>query len=176
MNEENKKQFIILGGLALLLGGVLWQFVLKKDPQTAAMANPQAAAIGAPVESVFNESSVDLEGLVENIKVVKFDYSRQRDSRNPTLPLVGDHMAFRGQTAGLGSVPGTDDLLYEASRKKVTGIIWDELNPLAVIDDEVVAIGHEFDSPITVKSIERGRVILAIAGLDLDIVRELKEN
>lgn len=189
MNEENKKQIYMLGGLAVVLGGVLWFAVFKGGPETAAVSNPQAGAAvggtvaGATVGSVFQEASVDLDALIENIKEVEFNYARQRDSRNPTLALIGDHMAFRMKGVTLASGEEAQDLLYEASRKKLTGIMWDAVNPLAVIDDQVVTVGDDLitegfenESPIYVKAIEPGQVVLAVAGADLEVVRVLHEN
>lgn len=182
MNEENKKQFIALGGLALVLGGVLWFTVFKKGPETIqadqGTSGQMASAttvVNSRISSVFQEAPVDLEELIENIKVVEFDYHNQHDSRNPTSALVGDPMLFRTYVATGDEDDIAENLLYEANRKSLTGIIWDDEKPLAVIDGVVVFVGYKFQEPILVKAIERDYVVLAIAGEDLEVVRQLKE-
>jgi len=188
MNEENKKQFIVLAVLGVILGGVLWFSVFKKGPEgpttQAGQNSSQVAAattangqMSSRISSVFQEAPVDLEELIENIKEVEFDYHNQHDSRNPTLALVGDPMLFRTYAAAIGSDDEiAENLLYEANRKNLTGIIWDDRTPLAVIDGDVVKVGYEFHEPIIVKAIERDYVVLAIAGEDLEVVRQLKEQ
>lgn len=190
MNVENKKQFIALGALALVLGGVLWMVVFKKGPEGPAIqagqeASTQMAAattadtksgMSSRISSVFQEAHVDLHELIQNIKEVEFNYREEHDGRNPTVALVGDPMLFRTYTDWGDGDEIAENLLYEANRKNLTGIIWDDDTPLAVIDGEVVGVGHEFQEPIIVKAIEQNFVVLAIAGEDLEVVRQLKEQ
>jgi hypothetical protein len=119
---------------------------------------------------------VDLDQLLQEIKVVDFDYAKEHTDRDPTLPLVGDSMLLRARTARLGGEQDADDLLMAAARKTVTGIMWDPEHPLAVIDNEVVSVGFEFMDTIIVKAIERDHVVLGLAGQEQDVVRELKEQ
>jgi len=189
MNEENRKQVIGLVALLLVLGGALWFSVFKKDPtdgpaigasttassqQTLAAA--QAAGVSSRISSVFQEAPVDLQELIVNIKEVEFNYRDAHDSRNPTAALVGDPMLFRARRVPGGGDELAENLLYEANRKNLSGIIWDDEKPLAVIDDAVVYVGYEFEEPIIVKTIERDFVVLAIAGEDIEVVRQLKEQ
>lgn len=180
--KSNKKQIIILGTLGVVLVAVLGNAVLGgKKPtahakQTGAKTSAKsasAAAEGGKVESVFQKVDVDLDLLVQEIKVVEFEYELERADRDPTLPLVGDSMLLRARTAMAGADHDPEDLMFVAKRKKVTGIIWDKANPLAVIDNDVVTVGFTFEEPIFVKSIERDRVILGITGQDAEVVREL---
>ena len=188
MNEEKRKQVIGLVAILLVLGGALWFTVFKKDSagpsieasptgstqQTLAAAG--AAGVSSRISSVFQEAPVDLQELIVNIKEVEFNYRDAHDSRNPTAALVGDPMQFRARR-----IPGSGDelaenLLYEANRKNLSGIIWDDETPLAVIDNAVVYVGYEFEEPIIVKTIERDYVVLAITGEDIEVVRQLKEQ
>lgn len=180
--KNNKKQIIILGVLGVVLVAVLGNSVLGgKKPtaqakQTGAKTSTKttdAALEDGKVASVFQKVDVDLDQLVQEIKVVEFEYELERDDRDPTLPLVGDSMLLRARTAVVGGEVDPEDLMFAAQKKKVTGIIWDEANPLAVIDNDVVAVGFTFEEPIFVKSIERDRVILGITGQDAEVVREL---
>lgn len=190
MNPENKKQIIALIVLGVVLAGVLWFMVFKKNPQTSAiqidtpqteqsaagLQSPNTSTAGARISSVFQEADVDLDKLIQNIKEVEFDYALAHGSRNPTFPLVNDPMIFRARRAPLSDAEVTEDLIYAANRKDLTGILWDKEHPLAVMDDEIISVGHRFAEPIVVKAIEQNRVILALGGEGLEIVRELKEQ
>jgi len=185
--QANKKQFIILGVLGLVLAGALGRAFLGggsapiQAVQTNLPASAQTAASIAPAEnarvgSVFQKVDIDLDQLLQEIKVVDFDYAREHSDRDPTLPLVGDSMMLRARTARLAASQDADDLLMAAGRKMVTGIMWDPKRPLAVVDNEVVTVGFEFEDTIVVKAIERDHVVLGLAGQDQDVVRELKEQ
>lgn len=188
MNENNRKQFIALGALFLVLGGVLWFQVFrpKATPTVQARqnnttaANPMSALENpeaeARVESVFKKVDVDLDQLLDEVKVVEFDYEDQHQDRDPTLPLVGDQALMRVRLAKQHSERSTQDLLYVAKNMHVTGIVWDSRDPLAVIDNEVVSVGYEFQDPIVVKAIERDHVVLGLVGQDTEVVRELEEQ
>lgn len=187
MNEEKKKQVIALVAVLLVLGGALW-FSFKKDssasvvearPTDSSQQTPAATAaagVSSRISSVFQEAPVDLQELIENIKEVEFNYRDAHDSRNPTAALVGDPMIFRARIVPGAEGELAENLLYEANRKNLTGIIWDDVTPLAVIDNAVVYVGYEFEEPIIVKTIERDYVVLAITGEDLEVVRQLKEQ
>lgn len=180
-DKANKKQIIILSVLGVVLVAVLGSQLTggKKSSvqakQTGAKTSAKSTdAVGEEkVASVFQKVDVDLDQLVQEIKVVEFQYDLERDDRDPTLPLVGDSMLLRARTAMAPGEQDPDDLMFIARRKKVTGIIWDEKNPLAVIDNDVVTIGFTFEEPIFVKSIERDRVVLGITGQESEVVREL---
>jgi hypothetical protein len=187
-SSAKKKQAIILGALGLVLAVVLGSQLVGGKPspaaqatQTGAQAPARISADSLPnaeprVASVFQRANVNLDSLVQEIKVVEFEYAKERIDRDPTLPLVGDAMLLRARTAKTSSSQSPDDLLFSAKRMKVTGIIWDEVAPLAVIDDNVVAVGFQFEEAIFVKAIERDRVILGLTGQDVEVVSELKEH
>ncbi len=187
--KKSNKQYIILGVLGLVLAVVLYtQLFGGSSPATpieavqtgVAGAVTNAAnippAASARVESVFQKVDVDLDQLLQEIKVVDFDYAKEHSDRDPTLPLAGDSMLLRARTARLSASQDADDLMLAAARKMVTGIMWDPSHPLAVIDNEVVSVGFEFMDTIVVKAIERDHVVLGLAGQDLEVVRELKEQ
>jgi len=148
-----------------------------------ASASTQAAGAAAnntganPSGSVFDEIDINIQELVQNIKEVSFRYEDEHLARNPSAPLVGAYAIYSKKVdLANGEVPTTDNLLYEANRKKVTGIIWDEKHPMAVIDDEVVYVGYRFEEPISVKAILADHVVLSLTNDGLDIIRELKEQ
>ncbi len=188
MNEENKKQVIVFAVLVVVLGGALYFSVFKgssaastaqaraTDSTQQTLAGGAAAGKSSRISSVFQEAPLDLQELIQNIKEVEFNYRDAHDSRNPTVALVGDPMLFRARRVPDGTGELAENLLYEANRKALTGILWDDETPLAVIDNKVVSVGYEFEEPIIVKTIERDYVVLAIAGEDLEVVRQLKEQ
>jgi hypothetical protein len=186
MNEQNKKKAIVLGVLGIALVVVLY---LQFTGETAPVASGTKTAMNQPgiavgtgnaavpqVSSVFQRSDVDIDQLIQSVSEVEFDYASEHVSRNPTLPLVGGVSFFRARMAEGETVLEADDLLYAANRKELTGIIWNDARPLAVVDNEVVHVGYRFIEPIEVKAIEQGRIVLAIDGQDVEIVKELKEQ
>lgn len=187
--KKSNKQYIVLGALGLVLAVVLYSQVFKGGSPSAPIEAVQRGAetvtnaaatippaANARVESVFQKVDVDLDQLLQEVRVVDFDYAKEHTDRDPTLPLVGDSMLLRARTARITGEQDTDDLLMAAARKNVTGIMWDPRHPLAVIDNEVVSVGFEFMDTIIVKAIERDHVVLGLAGQEEDVVRELKEQ
>ncbi len=61
----------------------------------------------------------------------------------------------------------------QVMRKKVSGIIYDANNPVAVVDDEVVAVGHVYPTGVVVYDIEPKRVVFKVG--DSLIPVDLKE-
>ena len=195
--EEQRKQYLILGVLGLTLVGALYWFVLREDPEMAAI-RATAEQAGAPgvvgqqvaslqpvsavpsnVGTVFVEADVDINQLIENIKEIDFVYGEEHNTRNPLIPLVGTSAlvySSRGQL--VRNVGGEENLLYEAQRKIVSGIIWDPENPLAVINDEVVGVGHYLAEGILIKMITQDRVVLSVSSENenIEVIRELKER
>ena len=136
------------------------------------------SAVPSNVGTVFVEADVDINQLIENIKEIDFVYADQHDTRNPLIPLVGTSALVytsRGQLVR-GAV-GEENLLYEAQRKIVSGIIWDPENPLAVINDEVVGVGNYLGEGIMIKMITQDRVVLSVSteNENIEVIRELKE-
>lgn len=194
--EEQRKKYLILGVLGFALVGVLYWFVLREDPEMAAI-RATAAQAGAPnpagqmaslqpisvlpsnVDTVFIEADVDINLLIQNIKEVGFVYAESHKSRNPLIPLIGTSALVYSSHGQADFTPGGtgENFLYEAQRKIVSGIIWDAENPLAVINDEVVGVGYRFNSGILIKTITENRVVLSVStgNENIEVIRELKE-
>lgn len=149
-------------------------------PATAAPA-AQATAAARPAASpaqgsVFTSSNVDLDTLLARVQEVEFDYESERLPRNPMRPLVGPMAPTKlsqGQEADQDSVTSFEAERI-ASNMKVTGILFDEHNPMAVINGEVVSPGHHFPEGVVVDQIEEGRVTLRVQ--DALIPIELEER
>ncbi len=136
------------------------QSAVSPSSQTAAPVD-QPAAGGTQQrtgQSVFKKSNVDLDALLASVKEVDFDYQKERTERNPMRPLVGK------STPSLvaGGIKNVTHQAAEAIARtmRVTGIVYDRQNPLAVINDQVVYRGYAFDANLIVEDIEPTRVLL----------------
>jgi hypothetical protein len=172
-----KYRNIIAGVVMLALAGVLvYQFVLNRGPlpppslpapttSPAAQAQRPPTPGGAAAPVRIQMADVDIPELLREVKVVNFDYEAERIDRNPMNPLVGY------LRPGMIETPAqSQQTLF---RKNVTGIIWDQYNPMAVVDNEVVSVGYTYPSGIQVYAIEPNRVIFRIN--DALIPVEMKE-
>ena len=178
MNQDNRKQVIIASALGVVLVGVFayqfYSFFLAAEPEGGPAASKKIAARdtgtpgarvtpNSPVQPMtLKKDEVNLDILLGDVEVVNFDYALSRIERNPMTPLIAQIYPQRdGQGRDLGGTieePGIPFVL----RKKVTGIIYDEYNPMAVVDDEVVSLGKTYPSGIQVYSIERDRVVFKL--------------
>lgn len=174
MNDQNRKQIIILAVLGIVAVGVFaYQFGLFGGADTPAPAAPRPAAqrtaqAAAPAPATRLQAvEVDVDELLQGIKVVNFDYEMSRVDRNPMSPLVG--FVRPGDIAPVAG-PGT---LLDVRRKRVSGIIYDNRDPVAVVDDEIVGPGHQYPDGIRVHAIEPSRVVFQVG--DALVPVEMKE-
>ncbi|MBX3178042.1 MAG: hypothetical protein KF886_11815 [Candidatus Hydrogenedentes bacterium] len=181
MNQENKKQVIIAAVLGVVLVCVLvYQFLIAGGPaaptQTAS-SRPATAAGSAPAAPAtaatparLRKVDVDLDKLIRNIEPVTFIYNNERITRNPMTPLVGRIFSASATDQPARTSIGID---FSIRQKKVTGIIYNEYNPVAVVDDELVTEGHQYPDGVIVFRIEPKRVWFEWR--DSQIPVELKE-
>ena len=189
MNQENRRQIIILVVVLLLLGAAV-TYSMSAGPgggsPNPALAKAGGSAAGtegsgiATFESVFQDVEVDIEQLIQNIEPFEFIYNDVRIARNPAAPVVQNDEIDPSTWPKTDVAIGDDSIIFFAEQKEVTGIIWDETSPLAVIDGEVVGEGHEFaltgsDKTIVVKTIAEDFVVLSIPSEDLDVSKYLQE-
>ncbi len=183
---ENRRQLIIAGALLVILVGVLfYQFVLAKPKPptppttttaqatstTPARVNPtlpaQVSATSSSGSSIAPsidtlEQNVDeiIENLLTAIQIVQFNYQEIPPPRNPMTPLVGiiQTTMFEAETP----VPSTEVTPGQVLSKKISAIIWDEFQPLAIIDNKLVAEGHTFPDRIQIFKIEPTRIVFKL--------------
>jgi hypothetical protein len=174
MNNENRRQIIILAVLMIAAIGVFaYQFGLfggAAAPSGGAAPAKTAAAkkTAAPIATTRLQAvEVNIDELLQGIKVVTFDYEQSRIDRNPMAPLVGYVRPGEIQPT---IVPGT---LLDVRRKRVSGIVYDPRDPVAVVDDEIVGLGHEYPDGIRVYAIEADRVVFQVG--DTLVPVEMKE-
>lgn len=157
MNQTNPRQLIILGVLVVAVIGVVgYQLMGSGGGEAASGAKTAAKKVEAPVQR-FVDVDVDVDKLLDAMKAVNFDYAASRISRNPMTPLVGllnEQASAEGTSAA--TTPGQNRM--EIFLKKITGIVWDKVDPRAVIDNEVVGIGYTYPSGVQIYNIEAKRV------------------
>jgi hypothetical protein len=173
---ENQRQYIILGALfAVLIGVLVWQFVLRPSeaptpapPSAGAKPSSGAKTSEAPQSPPRIEKvDINIDDLLANVQVVSFDYAMNRIERDPLAPLVGR------LRPGLNEPIGNTSQAMEVLRKSVTGIVYDEHDPVAVVDNTVVHVGYVFPNGVEVHAIEPTRVIFKVG--DALIPVEMKE-
>ncbi len=180
MNQENKKQVIIAGALGVVLVIVLvYQFLIAGGPApppkpagstatATAKAAPEGGKAAAPKAGAKTDDKVasaegparlkkvdvDLDALLQNINVVTFVYDNEKINRNPMTPLVGRVIAPTTMDEKDGQMisPGI------IRSKSVSGIIYNEFNPVAIVDDEVITEGYQYPDGVVVTQIEPKRV------------------
>ena len=199
MNEQNKKQVIFAGVLgAVLIGVLVYQFVLPKGNTPASQSGSAKAGGEAGSKSAGKSGKekmgdlptletvdIDLDELIASVTVEPIDYTTVAITRDPMEPLVGKvvipQSGTPGEQGGLsdGGAPAAaaglmkPGAMMDAYSKQVTGIIWDAQKPMAVVDDEVVGVGHVFANGIKVHAIEPTRVVLQVG--DSLVPVEMKE-
>lgn len=188
MNQQDPKKVIAMVVLLVAAVGIVIYQVMGSGGSTPA-ATPKAGtkngaaaktaaktgAAAAPAASGptrLTEVDINIDELLQGVREVTFDYETMRIDRDPLGalvggPLKGDLEALEGgplPVAGVGSV----------LQKKITGIIYDDVSPLAVVDDEVVGVGHEYPNGIKVHAIDRDKVTFQLG--DSLIPVEMKEQ
>jgi hypothetical protein len=180
MNQENKKQIIVAGvlGVVLVLVLVYQLFIAggsgtppaasgnSGGAQTVATVHAPSGAAKAPTR--LKKADVDLDKLLRNIEVVTFRYKEERISRSPMTPLVGRiRVSTEGAPLTMAATP------FDIGEKNVTGILYSEYAPVAIVDDEVVSEGHQYADGVVLTKIEPKRVWFKLG--DAEIPVELKE-
>lgn len=178
---DNRRQLIIAGALLVILIGVLfYQFVLAKPkpPAPPATARTQTSTTSSTTPAQAETSSsggtsiaptidtleqnVDeiIENLLTAIQIVQFNYQEIVPPRNPMTPLVGviQTTMFEAETP----VPSTEVTPGQVLSKKISAIIWDEYQPLAIIDNKLVPEGYTFPDRIQVFKIEPTRIVFKL--------------
>ncbi|MBI1317928.1 MAG: hypothetical protein GC168_03130 [Candidatus Hydrogenedens sp.] len=165
MNDINPRQMAILGILVVGLVGVfVYQFGGMMGGSSSSKKTKTAAVDTQPR---FVDVDIDVSDLLQKVQGVNFDYQQQRTDRDPMRPLIGRGSATPNQgPAPVVSAGGVQ-------RKSITGIVWDAYAPRAVVDDEVVGIGHRYPDGVEVYDIEEKRVTFKVG--DSLIRVEMKE-
>lgn len=196
MNNQNKKQVMFAAGLGFLLVVVLvYQFLIKgtspaptpaagakgATAKTAAASTARSASkSGEPKDVKLEIADIDFPVLLQSVEVQPIEYEKVRVARNPMKPLVGTVENIKEESAAAAQAEqaavkpvSQQAALVDAYAKRVTGIVWDGKSPVAIVDDEIVSVGHVYSNGTEIHAIEPSRVILKVG--DSLIPIEMKE-
>jgi len=161
MNQTNPQQLILLGVLVLaVVGVVIYQTGLLSGGGSTSSQTSTAAQSQVP-ETRFVDIELNVDELIARTQSINFDYAQERIDRDPMRPLVGQLAQATGSGVGdspISLVTGP----ISVQRKSITGIVWDPYNPQAVVDNEVVQIGHRYPDGVRVYDIEEKRVTFQV--------------
>lgn len=176
VNEQNRKQIIIVAVLgAALIGVLVYQFVLtgSPTPPAAPAGNAQSASVapgattarpaagrpapGAAASATAIQDPLDpkeLDSLIARIQRVTFHYP-EVPGRDPLVPLIRE--GLRLEQGGI--LPITGPGAISVINKQVTAIIWNDSVQWAVVDDIPVWPGYVYPDGVVVEAIERDKVV-----------------
>ncbi len=181
MNQQ--RQIIIAVILFVVLAGVLiYQFVIAKPKpptqpsqrgsstsvtgtqRTTGVGTSSSTNLSQEIKPNIDELEENVDAIIENllagIQVVQFNFQEIVPPRNPMTPLVGlmPRTMFEFETP----MPSTEVAPGQVLNKKISAIIWDEFQPLAIIDDKLVPEGYTFPDGVQVYKIESNKVVLKL--------------
>ncbi|MCP4642115.1 MAG: general secretion pathway protein GspB [bacterium] len=146
-------------------------------PPRPAAAAPTAARVVTAPASRFKTAEVDPVELLGRVQDVEFNYDENRTARDPMAPLVGPMArpllaVVSDDPEGEKVGPSMEERLAVRTMA-LSGIVYDDVNPVAVVDNEVVTQGFSFPNGVVVEKIEADRVIMRVNEALIPI--ELKE-
>ena len=191
MNPQDRKKIIFAVVLVIVLIGVIVLQVMKggtpppKKPAATATSQagsksgaakspvkPTVTAAGKPAApgaffpgksetTELKTTDKDIDQLLANVKEVDFDYDRERVPRDPMMKLIGKTFgAAEEKQDNTESLRNPTVIAY--MKKVVSGIMWDDKKPLAIVDNEVVGSGYQYPDGGVVKSITRDQVVFQV--------------
>jgi hypothetical protein len=172
---KGDKKTIIAVVLAIAAVGVIaYQFLGTGSANVRAASSAIAAPTPAPVQTAVSQTvaqpgdapqaQTDYEQLIATVAELDLAY-RGETFRNPMAPLAPDP-ATQAMAKGETVSPEAISRGYS-----IKGIIWNDAQPLALINDQVVGIGERLDdgaliteiNPSSVKFTKRGnRYVLVL--------------
>lgn len=173
--KMDKKTIIAIVLIVAALGMVLYQmrgvFMPSRPGTTAtapkssppATASPMHSAAGASnVRSVKSLMAGSYSGHIADLKETDVDFSGKK-FKNPMTPIVGDGDNAQPQNwvprpddvEKPGRMPGFEEL---AEHDTLEGIVWNAMEPLALVNDQVVGVGEELEDGAVVTAITQDTV------------------
>ncbi|UCD57376.1 MAG: hypothetical protein JSV16_16480 [Candidatus Hydrogenedentota bacterium] len=165
---EKKTIFAIVLGV-VAVGVVVYQVVniSPSGPKsiTSAIAAPTPSPIvsesKAPAVSVQVASETptvdDYDSLIERLKEADLDYKSRR-FRNPMTPLISEAELAKSSIWGPASRVELGPTNALSLGYSIEGIVWNEMQPMALINDQVVAVGELLDDGSLITEITRDTV------------------
>ena len=167
--KADSKTILAIVLVIVAVGVVAWQFLggtsssaINKAKKVAAASTPSAAQPAASsVQMVAQEKTVVKQSPYDKLiaRVSERDLAyRAQTFRNPMAPLVPEP-----STGTI--VRAEDDSTDEIKGYSIKGIIWNDAQPLALINDQVVGVGERLEdgaliteiNPNSVKFSKRGK-------------------
>lgn len=178
--SKQQKQILILVVMGIVLIGVLtYQMSSSKTPAASAKAgkskagqsakNTSGAAEDATEASALKRTDIDIDVLLANIQEVDFEYDAEEIPRDPMRPLIGTLLTTEQEDPVIP--PASVDRIRD---KNVSGIVWNEHAPVAIVDNEIVVPGFVYPDGTEVESIGPDRVVFKVAESLIQV--QLKEH
>jgi len=123
---------------------------------TPAVSSPPAAPSSAMVASA-SETTLDYESFITTLTESDIDYAGG-GFRNPMTPLISAEDRDKNKTSGSASkvaVGPTDALSMGYT---IEGIVWNEVDPLALVNEQVVTVGESLTDGALITDITRDTV------------------
>jgi hypothetical protein len=155
MEQKDTKKIIILGILILIIVPI-WIRALKPRGKRIASAPRTAALEGSsPSQAVTPSITNDTEPM-KKVAPMKIDIPQDNEKekvqkKRMALPWSRDPFVAQGKLKKKG--PSAPTTLH------LSGIMWDEKKPAAIINDNIVSAGDEVQGKKIIK-IEKDKVIL----------------
>ena len=173
--KMDKKTIMAIVLIVAALGLVLYQmrgvFMPSRSKTAATATTPKskpAAPVTQPAAGASNARSVkslmadDYSGYIASLNETDIDFSG-RKFKNPMTPIVEDGENGRPQNwvprpdhvEKPKRTPGFEEL---AEDDTLEGIVWNEKDPLALVNDQVVGVGEELEDGAVVTAITQDTV------------------
>jgi hypothetical protein len=174
--KMDKKTIIAIVLIVAALGVVLYQMrgvFMPSRPQTTdtattAQPKPPTPGIASPTQSAAGTSNVksvkslmagNYSGLVASLKETDIDFSGKK-FKNPMTPIVEDGenappQNWAPRVEKPSRMPGFEELAVDDT---LGGIVWNEKEPLALVNDQVVGVGEELEDGAVVTAITQDTV------------------
>jgi hypothetical protein len=132
-------------------------------PSSSAAASKQASTgpSGGKNNDVMSIMADGYAGYIAGLEEASIDFSSKR-FKNPMTPIVKEGDSERPQSWGPAQVTEVPDLLPGVAQLSqddtIEGIVWNDAEPLALVNDQVVGVGEELEDGAVVTSITQDTV------------------
>ena len=177
--SKQQKQILILVVMGIVLFGIVVYQSSSKAPGASAKAgkskagqsakNTSGAAEDATEASALKRTDIDIDVLLASIQEVDFEYDAEEIPRDPMRPLIGTLLTTEQEDPVIP--PASVDRIRD---KNVSGIVWNEHAPVAIVDNEIVVPGFVYPDGTEVESIGPDRVVFKVAESLIQV--QLKEH
>jgi hypothetical protein len=164
----DKKTIVAIVLIAAALLVVVWQikssFTPKRPAARPRAAKSQPAVVDqtkarasrtAAANEELSRKVVEYNNLVAALKKTDIDFEEKK-FRNPMAPLIDE--SDKKATGQKSWEPREDIIATTMAGYTIEGIVWDEANPLALVNDQVVGVGDRLDDGSKIVQITKRKV------------------